>query len=343
MYKFCKQLQSSVYFGFDTLVHCCSCDLDRTPTFIHYYRGQRINWKAVINEKLKLQEKAKKGKAPFSACANCHSFVEDEWDNGGYINEITVSHWTKCNCDCFYCYTARNKTDSNKRTPYPLLPLLQDMKNAGILRFDGIIRFLGGDVAMLDEFEDFMRFFLDNGAKNFYIPTSGIKYLPVISEVLEQGKGEVIISPDSGNRNLYKKIKRIDAYNLVRENMKKYAQSATIGNSVFRSKYLVLPYINDKKEYIDEWLQECIDLNIKYIADDIEDNFSAKYKKSIPEHIPELLNYIHQKADKYGLNKVRFRYASQMLYEIQNGTAKIAKNNLNYNNQKIFMEKLLNR
>ncbi len=219
-YKFCSQLQKSIYFGFDTLIHCCTCDADRSPTFEHYYKGQKIDWKMVVAEKVKKQEEAKRGKIPFTACEKCHFYKDAEWEEGGYINEITVSHWTKCNCNCFYCYTARDKKAANAREHYELMPLLHDMQKAGVLRFDGIVRFLGGDVAMLEELEEFIQFFLDGGIKQIYIPTSGIKYLPIVEKVLKKGAGEVIISIDAGSRETYKKIKRTDSYDVVIENMK---------------------------------------------------------------------------------------------------------------------------
>lgn len=342
-YKFCEQLQKSIYLGYDTLIHCCTCDDDRSPTFVHYYKGQRVNWRAVADEKLRLQKEAKKGKIPFSACENCHFLKEKEWDDGGYINEITVAHWTKCNCNCFYCFTARSKENFNTRRHYQLMPLLKDMQETGILRFDGIVRFLGGDVAMLDELEDFIRFFIDNGEKKIYIPTSGIKFLPIVEEVLERGIGEVIISPDSGNRELYKKIKRVDAYDAVRENIRKYAAAAKRGGSMFRSKYIVLPFINDTKEAVDEWLNECVELGVENIADDTEENFIYKYSKSIPENLPKLMDYIHKRAEELGLRADRFRYGYQLFYELENGISKVAKSKAICGKQKKFVEDLLKR
>ena len=211
------------------------------------------------------------------------------------------------------------------------------------MRFDGIVRFLGGDVAMLDELEDFIRFFIDNGEKKIYIPTSGIKFLPIVEEVLERGIGEVIISPDSGNRELYKKIKRVDAYDAVRENIRKYAAAAKRGGSMFRSKYIVLPFINDTKEAVDEWLNECVELGVENIADDTEENFIYKYSKSIPENLPKIMDYIHKRAEELGLRADRFRYGYQLFYELENGISKVAKSKAICGKQKKFVEDLLKR
>ncbi len=342
-YRFCEQLQKSIYFGYDTLIHCCSCDIDRSPTFVHYYSGQRVNWRAVVDEKLKLQEDAKNGKVPFTSCENCHCFKEADWDEGGYINELVISHWTRCNCNCFYCYTARSKKNFNNHQHYALMPLLRDMKSMGVLKFDGIVRFLGGDVAMLEEIDELIKFFLDRGSRHLYIPTSGIKFLPMLEEVLAKGAGEVIVSPDCGNVELYKKIKRVDAYAQVKETMRKYSLAAQRGNSIFRSKYIVIPYVNDTKEAVDEWLQTCVELGIKYVADDCEENFIEKYSGEIPAHIPELMEYIHKRAEELGLKIDRFRYAFQLFYELEQGSARVTKSREKEEEQKNFVENLLRR
>lgn len=59
-YKFCQQLKNSIFLGHDSLIHCCTCDQDRSPTFFHYYKGERINWKAVIEEKLRISKRQKR-------------------------------------------------------------------------------------------------------------------------------------------------------------------------------------------------------------------------------------------------------------------------------------------
>ena len=234
-----------------------------------------------------------------------------------------------------------------RNKPYDLYSVLKDLVKTKLLKFSddnkGMIRFLGGDVSKLKDFSKIVKLFIKAGAKNFYIPTSGIKYLPVVEKVLKQGIAEVIVSADCGNAELYKKIKRVDKYKKVRENMKKYAKAAKKGNAVFKSKYIVLPFVNDTKECIDEWFEECLNLGIEYVADDFEDNFSATFSKQIPKHIPELLDYIHKTADELNLKVNRFRYASQLFYELENGTARLAEDDFCFDEQKTFMENLLLR
>jgi organic radical activating enzyme len=343
-YKFCEQLQKSVFFGFDSLLHCCNCDLDRSPCFYFYYSGKRVNWKKVIAQKEKLQERAKTGKIPFNACRNCCLYKEsDEWQDGCFINEITISQWTKCLCNCYYCYTAIDKERYNAVKPYSIINMLKDMEQDGVLRYDGIVRFVGGDISQLEDFNEVIDFLLEKGTKKIFIPTSGITYMPAVEKVLKAGVGEVVISLDSGNKDLYKKIKRIDAFDNVVENCKKYSDAAKNTKSIFELKYILLPFVNDKKELIDEWINLCLKIGVKNIADDYEGYFAMQYPKSIPAQHPELLEYIHKKAHENNLEICRFRYAYQLMYEIQQGTKKIATSTRNEKHQRKFVEKMLER
>lgn len=343
-YKFCEQLQKSVFLGFDSLLHCCNCDLDRSPCFYFYYDGRKVNWKKVVAQKNRLQERAKKGKIPFRACENCCMLMNrDDWQDGCYINEITISHWTKCNSNCYYCYSALDKDRYNSVEPYSMIKMLKDMEEASVLRYDGIVRFVGGEVGVLDDFEEIIDFLLEKGAKKIFIPSSGITYLPAIEKVLKAGVGEVVISPDSGNSELYRKIKRVDAFDRVVENCKKYAEAAKNTNSVFELKYILLPFVNDTKEQIDEWIELCKRIGVQNIADDFEGYFAMQYPKSIPSKVPELLKYIHKRAEEEGMNICRFRYAYQLMHELETGSKKVANSDRNLKHQKKFVEKMLQR
>ena len=71
--------------------------------------------------------------------------------------------------------------------------------------------------------------------------------------------------------------------------------------------------------------------------------FRSIYKESIPANIPELIEYMHQRGQELGLSVQNFRYASQLIYEIEHGVAKVDIYKEKEQEQKLFMEKLLTR
>ncbi len=125
--------------------------------------------------------------------------------------------------------------------------------------------------------------------------------------------------------------------------MKKYATAARKGKSVFASKYIVLPYVNDSKKEIDKWFKLSKDLKIEYLAYDFEDKFLDKYRKNIPPHIVQLLNYIKDEGEKRGFKMLLFRYAAQLFYELEHGIANILTDENIKKEQISYTENLLTR
>lgn len=320
-YKFCHRLKNALFFANGEIVHCCSGEEATTPTFMEKYKGEFFDKNDLLNSKKQAQLRAMRGEFPFKACENCHSFTEEEWDDDFRIKDISISHWTACNCNCFYCFTASNKNYFNDLKPYNLMPVLEEIKD--IIDFDGVVRFIGGDVAMLDEFEQIVDFFYENGTKNFYIPTSGIKYLPEIEKILKKGYGHVIVSPDSGNREMYKKIKRTDCFKKVFENIAKYISVAKDGGSLFELKYILIPNVNDTKEQVDSWLEMAKNVGAENLALDFEASWLVKKPKEIPKRIFEMYEYIKNYCDENGLHYGQFMYLSQLLYGLETGRYKL--------------------
>ena len=129
-YKFCEQIQKSIFFDRDSVSHCCNCDKERNTFFLEKYNGEIIDWQNIIAEKRKIQELAKNNITYFDACKHCHMWQEDEWEDVKYLGEFVITHWTACNCNCYYCYTAEDKKGYNSFKNYNLIPVLEDLFNS---------------------------------------------------------------------------------------------------------------------------------------------------------------------------------------------------------------------
>ena len=189
----------------------------------------------------------------YSKCKGCYYLEERDWDNDDYFCEMLIGHWSHCNCNCIYCYTDEDKYYYNTREFYKVLPVIQDMLDKNLIRNGGEIAFGGGEPTILEEFEDLLEAFLSHGINNIRIHTSGIKFSPAIFKGLSEGKVTAIISIDSSTPETYKKIKNINAFSKVRENIGKYAKS---GGALY-SKYVLLPGFNDTLDEIKMWLKDC--------------------------------------------------------------------------------------
>lgn len=82
------------------------------------------------------------------------------------------------------------------------------------------VHFQGGNVSVLEEFEDLVDIFIKNGVKRIEIATNGIKYLPIVDEICDKTFVDINISIDSGCRETFKKNKTVDKFDAVVENLK---------------------------------------------------------------------------------------------------------------------------
>jgi molybdenum cofactor biosynthesis enzyme MoaA len=124
------------------------------------------------------------------------------------------------------------------------------------------------------------------------IHSSGIKYSPAIAEAIQRGVLNVVISIDSGCDKTYKKVKNVNAYKKVIENMRKYAEANTHGYGLMPSKYIIIPNVNDNRKEIDMWIDSVIKTGGKWLALDIEDVWYKVNRATISDYYLDLVNYV---------------------------------------------------
>ena len=201
----------------------------------------------------------------------------------------------------------------NKLKTYNVYPIIKDMYKRGILKTGGAIGFGGGEPTILPEFDKLMSFFIKNGFTNVRVPSSGIKYSKIIEKGIATGQVTVVVSIDSSSRDTYKIIKRTDTYDIVVKNLIKYAKAQQIGKYNVTSKYIIIPYVNDTKEELENWLYFNKKNNIELLVLDIENSWLTRYREEKPDdRIIELMKYIEKKAKE--MNFYKFELCDRAKY-----------------------------
>ena len=309
-YISCKWLESGVCF--DNGVYgsnvklCCymSAPGGGNSMIFEDYHGEKIDWDTFFKIKNEYRNIQKSGNT-VPGCVGCVFLEEKEWPQEDFVDSIIFDHFTKCNCACKYCYTEEDKKGYNKLKTYNIYPIIKEMFDKKIIRKGGAIGFGGGEPTILPEFDKLIDLFLKNGFWNLRVPSSGIKYSKIIEKGISTGQLTVVVSIDSSSREMYKKIKQVDAFNTVCKNLKKYSKAQPYGTQMVVTKYIIIPGTNDTKEEIDNWLKFNKENNINRIVIDIENSWLNKYREDKPdERIIDALKYVVKKSEEMGFYKL---------------------------------------
>ena len=124
------------------------------------------------------------------------------------------------------------------------------------------------------------------------------------------------LSADSGTKEMYKRVKKVDKFEQFWKNVKNYAkaQKYSENKTNVETKYILIPNVNTKKEEIDKWLELSIKSGVKTVVADIENDFCKDIREgtvSKPQYIIDLCGYIAERTKTEGLNLIEynnFRY-----------------------------------
>jgi molybdenum cofactor biosynthesis enzyme MoaA len=168
---------------------------------------------------------------------------------------IALNNFTRCNARCVYCSIWENNTECY----YHVLPILKRFEEEGLLHENVVVDWGGGEPLIYPEFDDIFNWCLENKIKQ-HINSSGLTF----SENVFKGlKGDLVllqISPDSGTKEVYSKIKGLNGFERVWLHIGKYceyADNVTI-------KFIIFSLNNDEKQ-IWAFVEKCFQSGVKNI------------------------------------------------------------------------------
>lgn len=318
---FCSQLNNVLTFFHDKIMSCCS--LEQGPIYFNNYNNEKFDFDVLTEKKRRGFEDIQKENSPCQNCFHLRQKNENDFFTEKY-KELNISHWTHCNCNCTYCLRQKTKEDKvkffkTKSRYYDLLPIIKGLYLNNLLdRENLIVRFQGGDIGVLKEFEQLVREFDKNGIMSFNFLTNNIVYQPIIAEMMKKGKASITTSLDCGTREMYKKIKNVDKFNVMINNLKKYKKECG-DNAKLNVKYIVIPECNDNEKEVSLFLDLMEKLEIPSINFEIDYRFINSNSKGIveiPPHFYDLLNLFEKHSQK---NNVELDICEQIKTILKDG------------------------
>ncbi len=318
-YRSCEFIEKGIHFNTENKI-CVCCHSSNIgggyvlfPFLENVTTGQTVDWDKFFEEKQRIRE-LNSSENIDKICEGCVALREDNWpDNNKAFSYFNFHYFTRCDSNCIYCYTLSDKKHYNTCKNYKVYPFLKDMKKKNLIEPNGFISFGGGEVTLHDEFDDLINFFMpyDYAMK---VCTSGIHYSRTIEKALKNGNMEILVSVDSGTKETFSKIKGTSHFDKVWNNLKKYAKAQKLPILV-KSKFIVVPDLNDSENEILLWLKKSKEIGINIVLLEIESNYYNKNRSAIPENIMNLFHYALQQAKDLGLEFLLYDRSSHMMSE----------------------------
>ena len=229
--------------------------------------------KEIINESKRMHHASASQNPYYKACAGCDNFRENV--NRPDVETDKIHHITfginpaPCQAKCIYCSTRLEKRKAlDKTTDAPAFELflkhIKHFRKKGLLA-DEIVWTLGAGEITIHPFRDKIYEAIGNDCARWL--SNCFIYDPIIGINLNSNpRSELIFSIDAGTPKTWHKIKGVDNFNQVNENVLKYIQSANNHAEQIVLKYLLLPGINDDIKNFSKFINFVNQLKIKRVC-----------------------------------------------------------------------------
>ena len=221
----CLQIGNSINFGSDNLAHCCmSINSAGIPKICEFSGGEFPLDRYLLSFKeYTIQNILKVGE-----CLGCFMLrTGTVFTEFSFFSYISFNNFSKCHLKCTYCELGHAEWRKKMFAPYAVLPTLKDMYNRKLVRNSTLIAWGGGEPTLYEFFDETAKFCVEKNLMQ-NIDTNAVLYSEEIANILSQKLAYVRISVDSGTPETYKKVKGVDHFSLVWQNIGRYNKFGSI-------------------------------------------------------------------------------------------------------------------
>lgn len=251
--KLCPILLNNINFEPDHISPCCNTRGLKVPKFP--YSGGPVDGEAYVAHINRVLAEIQSGGDTCAKCPDLIATDENHISQDLKFDAVSFNqHRHFCNCKCVYCGLWKTRQD---KAPYDPLPALVSLEKQGLLRSDCQIHWGGGESSILPTFDGACHWALSRGYFQF-IYSSALRFSPSIAQALRHKRAKLDISLDSSSQAGYRKVKNLDGFKKVMENLRLYARE---NPDAVVLKYIIFDANNDLGE-IDGFLAICAELQI---------------------------------------------------------------------------------
>ncbi|MDW7663011.1 MAG: radical SAM protein [Bacillota bacterium] len=187
-------------------------------------------------------------------CENCHLLTYGFWPKTVALDELNFGSNQPgdiCNFRCTYCFCEKTfdrlKNNSEDYTTFQILKELSVMEEFSDKQLT--IQMANGEFCVNKNCDEMLDIFLNTNWKIVLLSNFSI-YKEKLASLFESGRIiRAVVSLDSGTPETFRKIKRVDAFDKVVNNLRRY----NFDKTELTIKYIFLKDINDNEIDIDQF------------------------------------------------------------------------------------------
>lgn len=312
-------IKHSLHFFYDEVRTCCSNVSG--PVIYFDYSGEKIDWNEVFKFRngivgiINNDDLSEDVTYSQIGCKDCFEFEKyaqfekiSPFENK--INRIYFQNNMSCNAKCSYC-TFQNVERGYR---YKLLPIVNSLIENDLLSENPYIFMSGGEMTIYPEFEELLTIF-SNYKKSFIeLVTSGIKFSSAIQNAFVQNKLTMLLSLDSGTRETYQKIKKVDCFDDVVNNLKIYTDATDNAKNNIILKFILVDCVNDNIQEINKFFDVVLSLGVKNVRLYVDfEKYHIATNHPVPKHYHQLFDYFNSFAQKNNLSVKSYGQTEEIL------------------------------
>lgn len=244
------------------------------------------NYEATVGAYLAVRDRARAGwndaTAQSEYCTNCPLLREGYWFTHDFFTDFTAGGQGVCQFKCTYCGGRAN----------PSLPdyekLFEVLRKKKLIDDNLKIHMAAGEIAVHPNSDEIL------AAMQHYpceILTNAGKFSEMILEILKDRRSNICVSMDAGTRETFSRIKGVDQYERVCDNLRRYAA----GGGRITLKYILLPGVNDNLDDAQGFLKLCKELGVQELILSID---SKRDVPALPDQAVSVGRYLYQNGSK---------------------------------------------
>jgi pyruvate-formate lyase-activating enzyme len=255
--RYCEYAEQNIVLEKSNILLCCETR-ESLPISLPY---SNMSSEEIYGEYLEMRKKTIESLALGNdgVCKGCdkikdayYSLISDDVN----IRQLAFGAGFVCQFKCIYCEHIQQPLETRQKETNRMIEFVRWMQDKRIINNETRITIANGEITINPRFKEILELFSQNPCA---ILTNGMIYRQEIANMLRSERNNLNVSLDSGTPETFRKVKGVDCYDEVCDNITKYAEYAHEGS--VNLKYILIPGINDRNEDIDGFLRICNEIN----------------------------------------------------------------------------------